>query len=146
MTSNIGSQFINQPGLSYDEVQARVTDALRQNFRPEFLNRVDETIIFHGLSREQIGQIVEIQLGGLRKRLAERKMDLTLTPTAKQFLAAEGYDPIYGARPLKRAIQKRLMDQLATKLLHGDIRDGAQLVADVQGGTLTIRKAEVTLA
>src|SRR4051794_5234948 len=110
MTSNIGSQFINQPGLSYDEVQARVTDALRQNFRPEFLNRVDETIIFHGLSREQIGQIVEIQLGGLRKRLAERKMDLTLTPTAKQFLAAEGYDPIYGARPLKRVIQKRLLD------------------------------------
>ena len=146
MTSNIGSQFINQPGLSDDEIRERVHTALTQNFRPEFLNRVDETIIFHGLSREQIGQIVEIQLGGLRKRLAERKMELTLTPNAKQFLAAEGYDPVYGARPLKRTLQKRLLDQLALKLLNGEIRDGDQLIADVEGGTLAIRKASVTLA
>ena len=146
MTSNIGSQFINQPGLSDDEIRERVHTALTQNFRPEFLNRMDETIIFHGLSREQIGQIVEIQLGGLRKRLAERKMELTLTPNAKQFLAAEGYDPVYGARPLKRTLQKRLLDQLALKLLNGEIRDGDQLIADVEGGTLAIRKASVTLA
>jgi ATP-dependent Clp protease ATP-binding subunit ClpB len=146
MTSNIGSQFINQPGLSDDEVRARVQDALRNNFRPEFLNRVDETIIFHGLSREQIGQIVEIQLRGLRKRLVERKMDLTLLPDAKIFLAAEGYDPVYGARPLKRVIQKRLLDPLATKLLHGEIRDGDHLVADVEGGQITIKKAVPTLA
>jgi ATP-dependent Clp protease ATP-binding subunit ClpB len=146
MTSNIGSQFINQPGLSDDEVRARVQEALRTNFRPEFLNRVDETIIFHGLSREQIGQIVEIQLRGLRKRLAERKMDLTLLPAAKTFLAAEGYDPVYGARPLKRTIQKRLLDPLATKLLHGEIRDGDQLVADVEGGQISIKKAVPTLA
>jgi ATP-dependent Clp protease ATP-binding subunit ClpB len=146
MTSNIGSQFINQPGLSDDEIRARVTEALQANFRPEFLNRVDETIIFHGLSREQIGQIVEIQLRGLRKRLAERKMDLTLLPEAKTFLAAEGYDPVYGARPLKRAIQKRLLDPLATKLLHGEIRDGDQLVADVEGGQLVVKKAVPTLA
>jgi ATP-dependent Clp protease ATP-binding subunit ClpB len=146
MTSNIGSQFINTPGLSGDEIAARVNDALTQHFRPEFLNRVDETIIFHGLSREQITQIVEIQLGGLRKRLAERKMELTLTPDAKTYLAAEGYDPIYGARPLKRAIQKRLLDGLALKLLNGEVRDGDHLIADVEGGKLTIRKAAVTLA
>jgi len=146
MTSNIGSQFINQPGLSEDEIRERVNTALTQNFRPEFLNRVDETIIFHGLSREQISQIVEIQLGGLRQRLAERKMALTLTPNAKQFLAAEGYDPIYGARPLKRVIQKRLLDQLALKLLNGEIRDGDHLMVDVEGGRLAISKAAVTLA
>ncbi|MFN8517472.1 MAG: ATP-dependent chaperone ClpB [Thermomicrobiales bacterium] len=146
MTSNTGSQFINQPGLSDDEVRARVMDALRASFRPEFLNRVDETIIFHGLSREQIGQIVDIQLRGLRKRLAERKMDLTLLPAAKTFLAAEGYDPVYGARPLKRVIQKRLLDPLATKLLHGEIRDGDQLVADLEGSQLVIKKAMPTFA
>ncbi len=146
MTSNIGSQFINQPGLSEDEIREHVNTALTQNFRPEFLNRVDETIIFHGLSREQISQIVEIQLGGLRKRLAERKMELTLTPNAKQFLAAEGYDPIYGARPLKRVIQKRLLDRLALKLLNGEIRDGEHLMVDVEGGSLAISKAAVTLA
>jgi ATP-dependent Clp protease ATP-binding subunit ClpB len=123
-----------------------VNTALTQHFRPEFLNRVDETIIFHGLSREQIGQIVEIQLGGLRKRLAERKMALTLTPNAKQFLAAEGYDPVYGARPLKRVIQKRLLDQLSLKLLNGEVRDGDQLLVDVEGGRLSIGKASVTLA
>jgi len=146
MTSNIGSQFINTPGLSGDEIAARVNDALMGHFRPEFLNRVDETIIFHGLSREQITQIVEIQLGGLRKRLAERKMALTLTPDAKTYLAAAGYDPIYGARPLKRAIQKQLLDGLALKLLNGEVRDGDHLIADVEGGKLTIRKAAVTLA
>ncbi len=146
MTSNIGSQFINQPGLSEDEIRERVNTALTQHFRPEFLNRVDETIIFHGLSREQISQIVEIQLGGLRKRLAERKMELTLTPAAKQFLAAEGYDPVYGARPLKRTLQKRLLDQLALKLLNGEIRDGDQLIADVEGGGLAIQKATINLA
>jgi ATP-dependent Clp protease ATP-binding subunit ClpB len=146
MTSNIGSQFINTPGLSQDEIVARVNDALMGHFRPEFLNRVDETIIFHALSREQITQIVEIQLSGLRKRLAERKMELTLTPEAKTFLAAEGYDPIYGARPLKRVIQKRLLDPLALQLLNGEVRDGDHLIADVEGGKLVVRKAAVTLA
>ncbi|HET8628796.1 MAG TPA: AAA family ATPase, partial [Thermomicrobiales bacterium] len=146
MTSNIGSQYINQPGLSDDEMRARVMEALRAHFRPEFLNRVDETIIFHGLSREQIAQIVEIQLRGLRQRLAERKVTLELTPQARQFLAAEGYDPVYGARPLKRAIQKRLLDQLALKFLDGEVRDGDHLLADVENGHLAIKKAEVTLA
>ena len=146
MTSNTGSQYINQPGLSYDEVQARVMEALRASFRPEFLNRVDEVIIFHGLSREQIAEIVEIQLRGLRKRLAERKIELELTPQAKQWLAAEGYDPVYGARPLKRVIQKRLLDPLALKVLNGEVRDGDHLLADVDGGELTFRKAEVVLA
>jgi ATP-dependent Clp protease ATP-binding subunit ClpB len=146
MTSNIGSQFINTPGLSGDEIAARVNEALVAHFRPEFLNRVDETIIFHGLSLEQITQIVEIQLSGLRKRLAERKMELTLTPEAKTYLAAAGYDPIYGARPLKRAIQKQLLDGLALKLLNGEVRDGDHLIADVADGKLIVRKAAVTLA
>ena len=142
MTSNTGSQYINQPGLSYDEVQARVLEALRASFRPEFLNRVDEVIIFHGLSREQIAEIVEIQLRGLRKRLAERKIELELTPAAKQWLAAEGYDPVYGARPLKRVIQRHLVDPLARGLLQGDFGAGDHVRVDAADGELTFAVAE----
>ncbi|HEX6287653.1 MAG TPA: AAA family ATPase, partial [Herpetosiphonaceae bacterium] len=122
MTSNIGSiqiQELAQKGASEDAIRVRVFEELRAHLRPEFLNRIDEMIVFSPLSREQIGQIVEIQLGRLRKLLGDRKIALDLTPDARRRLAEEGYDPIYGARPLKRVIQQRLQNPLAMHLLRG---------------------------
>jgi ATP-dependent Clp protease ATP-binding subunit ClpB len=120
-------------------MRRRVTEALRAHFRPEFLNRVDEVVIFHSLSREQIGQIVEIQLAGLRRRLAERHLSLELTDAAKELLANEGYDPVYGARPLKRAIQRRILDPLAQAVLRGEFREGETVVVDNAGGRIVFR-------
>ncbi len=135
MTSNIGSPIIQemtQRGAGEEAIRVRIMDELRQNLRPEFLNRIDETIVFKPLSRDQIGQVVEIQLGRLRKLLADRKIALELTPAARIRLADEGYDPVYGARPLKRAIQQRLQNPLALKLLQGEFRDGDTIMVDVE--------------
>ncbi len=134
MTSNIGSliiQDMTHQGSSQDAIRARVLEELRINLRPEFLNRIDEVIVFRPLSRDQIGTIVEIQLDRLRKLLASRKLTLELTPEARAKLGAEGYDPIYGARPLKRVIQQRLQNPLALKLLQGEFREGDSVVVDV---------------
>ena len=142
MTSNLGSQWIHERGLSEDEIRERVMEAVRTHFRPELLNRIDEIVVFHALGLEQIQRIVEIQLGGLRKRLAERKMMLQLTPEAAEEIAREGFDPVYGARPLKRTIQKDLVQPLAVRLLQGDFGDGDTIVVDVgpEGG-LTFTRA-----
>src|SRR5262249_2852080 len=132
MTSNIGSQYITElAGKDDTEMEKRVFDALRAHFRPEFLNRVDEIIIFHSLKEKQIEKIVDIQLARLDKLLAERKLALKLTEAAKRLIAEHGYDPVYGARPLKRAIQKYLQDPLALRLLVGEFKDGDQIIADV---------------
>jgi len=134
MTSNIASpviQELTQRGSSQEAIRERVLDELRLHLRPEFLNRIDEVIVFRPLSREQIGSIVEIQLERLRKLLADRKITLELTPAAREQLAAEGYDPIYGARPLKRVIQQRLQNPLALKLLQGEFREGDTVLVDV---------------
>jgi ATP-dependent Clp protease ATP-binding subunit ClpB len=147
MTSNLGSQWITERGLSEDEIRERVMDAVRTHFRPELLNRIDEIVIFHALGLEQIQRIVEIQLGGLRKRLAERKMSLELTPAAEAELARAGFDPVYGARPLKRTIQKSLVQPLAVRLLRGDFADGDAIVVDVASdGTLSFKKAVAAAA
>jgi ATP-dependent Clp protease ATP-binding subunit ClpB len=125
MTSNIGSQWIQDLGAGeHEEMRRRVMEALRAHFKPEFLNRVDDVVIFHGLTIENIKEIVEIQLKNLRRRLAERKIDLSLSDEAKAFLAKEGFDPVYGARPLKRAIQRFIQDPLALKILEGDFKEG----------------------
>ncbi len=134
MTSNIGSPIImelTQSGASAEAVRVRAMEELRAQLRPEFLNRIDEVIVFQPLSREQIGQIVEIQLGNLRKLLANRNIGLELTPAAIRQLGKEGYDPIYGARPLKRVIQQRLQNPLSLKLLQGEFRDGDTIMVDV---------------
>jgi ATP-dependent Clp protease ATP-binding subunit ClpB len=141
MTSNLGGQVIHDtleknPELArassaYEQMEAKVTDLLRHHFRPEFLNRIDETIIFHSLSRDQIKQIVDIQLRRVDKYLAEKKITLTLTAEAQTLLANEGYDPAFGARPLKRVIQQRILDVLATDLLAGKIQDGDSVTAAV---------------
>ena len=127
LTSNLGSQALSQLPEGGDAVPAKrdVMDAVRAHFRPEFLNRLDETIIFDRLTREDMTGIVEIQLGLLEKRLAQRKITLDLDEGAKKWLADEGYDPVFGARPLKRVIQRALQDQLAEMILAGDIGDGA---------------------
>jgi ATP-dependent Clp protease ATP-binding subunit ClpB len=142
MTSNVGSHLISELGLSDEAtLRSRVQDALRQSFRPEFLNRIDETVIFQQLSRDQLTRIVDIQLDRVRRRLAERKITLELSESAKEFLGNEGFDPVYGARPLKRAIQRRLLDPLSLELLEGTFHDGDTVRVDAEGGRLVFAKA-----
>jgi len=134
MTSNIASpiiQDLTQQGRDQDTIRTRVMEELRGHLRPEFLNRIDEVIVFQPLGREQIGAIVEIQLGRLRKQLADRKLSLELTEAARAKLGEEGYDPIYGARPLKRVIQQRLQNPLALKLLQSEFHAGDTVLVDV---------------
>jgi len=143
MTSNLGSQWITEAGLSQDEIQERVMDAVRTHFRPELINRIDDIVIFHALGLKQIQRIVEIQLRGLRQRLAERKISLELTPAAEQELARAGFDPVYGARPLKRVIQKEVVQPLAMRLLQGAFGDGQTIVVDTgEDGRVMFRPAE----
>ena len=140
MTSNIGSQYVGDLGaFDQEEMRRRVNDALRAHFRPEFLNRVDDVVTFASLTRGQIGEIVEIQLRALRKRLADRHLELELTAAAKDMIADEGYDPIYGARPLKRVLQRRVLDPLASAVLRGDFTGGETVLVDVDGGSLAFR-------
>jgi ATP-dependent Clp protease ATP-binding subunit ClpB len=143
MTSNLGSTYIMSLGEGdEEEMRTRVMDALRSNFRPEFLNRIDEIIIFKPLSREQLGEIVDIQLDLINDRLAERQMRLEVTPAARQWLAERGYDPTFGARPLKRLIQREVLDQLARLVLSGDLRDGETAVIDADGDELRFSTAD----
>ncbi|MEO1401989.1 MAG: ATP-dependent chaperone ClpB, partial [Cyanobacteria bacterium J06635_1] len=128
----------------YEEMRSRVLDAMRTNFRPEFLNRVDEMIIFHGLQREQLRQIVTLQLKRLEQRLEERKMSLQLSTAAIDFLAEVGYDPVYGARPLKRAIQRELETQIAKSILRGDFSEGDTLRVDIENERLAFKSSSAT--
>jgi ATP-dependent Clp protease ATP-binding subunit ClpB len=140
MTSNVGSQFILELGeKDRDEMERRVRETLRATFKPEFLNRIDETIVFRNLNPDRIGRIVDIQLGRLRDRLADRKIVLELSPEARNLLAEQGYDRVYGARPLKRAIQKYLENPLSMEILKGNVPDGSRVTADVEDGEMTFR-------
>jgi ATP-dependent Clp protease ATP-binding subunit ClpB len=134
MTSNVGSQWIQELGASNrDEMETLVTEALRSNFKPEFLNRIDETIIFQNLTREQIGEIVDIQMKTLVKRLAEKNIDIVLSDKIKLLLIEKGYDHTYGARPLKRAIQKYIENPLSLELLKGNFTEGSKIQVDADG-------------
>jgi ATP-dependent Clp protease ATP-binding subunit ClpB len=142
MTSNIGSQYIADLGPDQEEeMRARVNEALRDNFRPELLNRIDETVIFKQLTRDQLRDIVDLQLRRLTERLEERHIKLEVTDPAKDMLAREGFDPVYGARPLKRVIQRRLMDPLALEIIGGTIHDGDRVVVEVVDGKLRFTMA-----
>ncbi|HOF04218.1 MAG TPA: ATP-dependent chaperone ClpB [Syntrophales bacterium] len=134
MTSNVGSQWLQDDELSDEEKRSRSADALRATFKPEFLNRIDDIITFRSLTLTDIERIVEIQIGLIQKRLAERKLTLELTAPAKDYIARSSYSPVYGARPLKRALQKTILDPLALKLLSGDFREGDKIVADLDAG------------
>ncbi len=136
MTSNIGSQFIAEAKGDEKKIESEVMQAMRVHFRPEFLNRIDDIIIFHTLNEDQIIQIVDIQLKKFEKMLADRHLKITLTKGAREFLARQGYDVIYGARPLKRAIQKYLQDPLSMALLEGKYKDGDTIKVDAMGETL----------
>ncbi|HMP03777.1 MAG TPA: AAA family ATPase, partial [Gemmatales bacterium] len=143
MTSNIGSHRILDyqgtfSGANYERMEATVLDELRKHFRPEFLNRVDDIVVFHALTAEHLLQIVDIQLARLAKRLQERRITLTLTPAAKQQLVTLGFDPAYGARPLKRTIQKELETALSKQLLAGKVRDGQKVTVDYDRDTETL--------
>ena len=142
MTSNLGSQFILDVADDDSEMRRRVMETLRSHFRPEFLNRIDETVIFHSLQKEQLRSIVDIQLSRVRKRLAERGISLALSDAAKDLLVEEGYEPAFGARPLKRTLQQRIADPLAMQILEGTIFDGEHLLVDVVGDELTFTAVE----
>ena len=143
MTSNLGSQYIVEPGLSEDEMRARVDAAVHAHFRPEFLNRVDEQIIFRQLREEDLVEIVDIQLARVAARLEERHITMEVTDDAKRALARQGFDPLYGARPLKRTVQKEVLDPLALKLLHGEIREGREVRIDYRDGSFVFEEVAV---
>jgi ATP-dependent Clp protease ATP-binding subunit ClpB len=142
MTSNVGSEYLLE-GVTPDgeikpDARARVMAELRGHFRPEFLNRVDEVVLFKPLTLAQIEQIVELQVGELRQRLAERRMTLELSDEARRYIAAQGFDPVYGARPLRRYISREVETRIARALLAGDVRDGATIRIDVKGDDLVV--------
>jgi ATP-dependent Clp protease ATP-binding subunit ClpB len=144
MTSNLGSQIIQDMGnRAFEDVRERVMEELQGHFRPEFINRVDEIIVFRQLTRQQLAQIVEIQLAELQKRLSDRKIEVRVTQTAKELLAERGWDPVYGARPLKRTIQRLVADPLALLILEGRFRDGDVILVDVENGELQFSKVAV---
>ncbi|MCJ7544280.1 MAG: AAA family ATPase, partial [Phycisphaerae bacterium] len=144
MTSNIASQQVQDLTAKQAEaweIEAHLTEALRQHFRPEFLNRIDETVIFHSLTAEHLAAIVDIQIACLWQRLADRHMSIEVTGRAKNLLGELGYDPRFGARPLKRLIQQKIENGLAGKILRGEIHEGEHVVVDAKGKTFTFRSA-----
>jgi ATP-dependent Clp protease ATP-binding subunit ClpB len=146
MTSNIGSQYIldttGTDEASYERMRERVLQAMRQHFRPEFLNRVDEILVFHSLTKEQLAQIVDIQVAWLKKRLADRRITLEFTDEAKRLVAERGYDPVYGARPLKRVIQRAVETPLAKKIMAGEIPDSSRVLVSTNPQGLVFKVTE----
>lgn len=124
----------------YEQMRSRVMDAMRANFRPEFLNRIDEIIIFHSLEKSQLRHIVKLQVARLETRLAEQKLSLSLSESALDFLAEIGYDPVYGARPLKRAVQKYLETAIAKSILKGEFKDGDTIFVGVEDERLSLKR------
>ncbi|WP_273653246.1 ATP-dependent chaperone ClpB [Cellulomonas fimi] len=141
LTSNLGSQFLVDPLLSADAKKDAVMGAVRTAFKPEFLNRLDDVVLFDPLSLDEIGHIVELQVAALARRLADRRLTLDVTPAAREWLALEGYDPAYGARPLRRLVQREIGDRLARSLLSGEVHDGQTVRVDRDGDTLTVSSA-----
>ena len=140
MTSNVGSQWIQDPSLDDEEKQNRSMEVLRATFKPEFLNRIDDIIMFSALKLEDIHKIVDIQLGLIDKRLKDRKLSIELTDAAKKYIAEQGYSPVYGARPLKRSLQKLILDSLAMDILAGKFAEGDHIVIGVSKGEITFNR------
>jgi ATP-dependent Clp protease ATP-binding subunit ClpA len=145
MTSNIGTGMVERNAIGFsvhardkrtEDTRKNLLDVLKQAFRPEFLNRVDDIIVFNTLSRENLTEIVDIQLANLNKLLADRHLKLEVTPAAKDLLISEGYDPQYGARPMRRAIQRLIQDPLSLRLINGDFHEGETILVDRDGGAL----------
>jgi ATP-dependent Clp protease ATP-binding subunit ClpB len=140
LTSNLGSQYLANlaEGESVEGVEPQVMEIVRGHFRPEFLNRLDEIILFHRLGQAHMAPIVDIQVGRVGKLLRDRKVTLDLTDAARDWLGRVGYDPVYGARPLRRAVQRHLQDPLAEMILRGEVRDGATVRVDEEDGQLAL--------
>jgi len=140
LTSNLGSQFLADPSLTPEQKRDAVMSVVRSSFKPEFLNRLDDTVLFDPLSIEDLTRIVTIQVDALSKRLADRRLTLDVTPAAREWLALNGFDPLYGARPLRRLVQTSIGDQLAKAILSGAIIDGESVFVDVNesGDGLTV--------
>jgi ATP-dependent Clp protease ATP-binding subunit ClpB len=145
MTSNVGSQFIAAEAVE-EVARQQVEEALTQTFPPEFLNRIDDVVIFHRLTKADLGKIVEIQVAQLSERVRERGIDIDLTDRARELLGNLGFDPTYGARPLKRVIQKQLVDKLALRLLEREFAEGDTVEVDAKDGELTFSKAKAAKA
>jgi len=143
LTSNLGAEALAAlaDGEDVDRARGQVMAAVRARFRPEFLNRLDEIVLFRRLARADMGKIVDIQIGRLRKLLADRKIEIVLDESARDWLAEAGYDPVYGARPLKRVIQRTLQDRLAAMLLEGSVREGQKVVVAASADGLELRVA-----
>jgi ATP-dependent Clp protease ATP-binding subunit ClpB len=151
LTSNLGSQFLVDPGLTEEAKRENVMAAVRAAFKPEFLNRLDDVVIFDALSLDELGRIVDLQVAAFARRLADRRITLEVTPAAREWLALEGFDPAYGARPLRRLVQREIGDRLARLLLAGEVSDGDAVVVDrpddpTQDGLELRRGAEVEAA
>ncbi len=142
LTSNLGSQLLIDPSLDWDAKVRGVNDIVRQAFKPEFVNRLDDIVVFSPLSTDDLGQIVSLQIDRLERRLADRRLQLAVTPSARTWLAERGYDPIYGARPLRRLMQHEIDDRLARALIAGEIADGDVVRVDVEGDGLTVDRME----
>ena len=143
LTSNLGSSFIADPSIDAKAKREAVMNAVRASFKPEFLNRLDDVIIFDALSTSELSRIVDIQVSRLGRRLSARRLTLTVTPAAKEWLALTGFDPVYGARPLRRLVQSAIGDKLAKALLSGGITDGDEVIVDVDSASdgLTVQAA-----
>ena len=147
LTSNLGSAYISDPALNDDQRYDAVMGVVRGAFKPEFLNRLDDIIVFNGLGTEELTRIVSLQVDRLAKRLADRRLLLEVTPAAQEWLALTGFDPMYGARPLRRLVQSAIGDQLARALIAGDIRDGDRVEVDVDkdGAGLSVQPVPIAL-
>ncbi len=137
MTSNIGTEYTLE-GADKKEIQEKINRSLKEHFRPEFLNRIDEVIVFNRLRKEDVVRVVDIQLEILQKRLNERKVSLKVSEKARRWLAERGYDPMFGARPLKRLIQRSVQDPIALRILKGEVKDGSMISVDVASGELVV--------
>jgi ATP-dependent Clp protease ATP-binding subunit ClpB len=148
LTSNLGSQYLIDPGLSWSDKEEAVLQTVRQAFKPEFVNRLDDIVVFSALSEQELAEIVNLYIDRLSARLHERRLELGVTPDARAWLAERGYDPLYGARPLRRLMQKEIDDRLARALLAGEIRDGDSVLVALapDGETLTVSRVDEPVA
>jgi len=143
LTSNLGSQVLIEPTLTWEQKQAAVLEAVRQAFKPEFINRLDDVVVFHALTETELAEIVHLYVDRLSTRLRDRRLTLGVTPDARAWLAERGYDPLFGARPLRRLMQREIDDRLARALLSGDMRDGDTVWVDIaeDGSGLRVQRA-----
>jgi ATP-dependent Clp protease ATP-binding subunit ClpB len=143
LTSNLGSQILTDQTIDWEDRESAVQDLVRQAFKPEFVNRLDDIVVFAPLSTDDLGQIVSLYVDRLAARLADRRLELAVTPDARAWLAERGFDPIYGARPLRRLMQHEIDDKLARALLAGDIADGDTVKVDFEGDGLTVTRMDL---